>query len=581
MTTPGLPRAPHVADGPPPRVDQPSAGYRHLWRVTLVRLLLTYLAPLLLLSVVVHLQYRHLAAESTRRHLMSVADNQARTVDLFLRERVVNLVNLVDDPRIGGRPTEATTAELLARLQRDSSTFVDLGFFDAAGTMTSYAGPFPTLLGRDYSGEEWFVRLIAAEDRFVVTDLYLGFRQAPHFTIAVRGANEGGPALVRATVDPERFSRYITGLEESQDVRSVLVNTSGSYQTVDLPAALSALDEPLVPPRDPRLGAGDQDTRIGSIAYAYCWLDLTDWALIVVWTGSDNVTIFGGYNVSLLAASAAVILAVFSTIVIRARRVVHLQKEQDTVRRELSGQLHHAARLASVGELAAGVAHEINNPLAVIAEETGLLQDLMDPELGQGLEESELREHLGAIRDAVFRARDITQKLLSFVRRGEVQLARQDLNELVEEVIGLLEREMTVSNIEVERRLGENLPPVLCDRVQIEQVLINLVTNAVDAMPGGGRLTLATSADGDTVSVAVADTGVGIAPEHMEKIFMPFHTTKEVGRGTGLGLSVSYGIVRGYGGRIVVESTVGVGSSFTVVLPLEPVGDSPVERKSA
>jgi two-component system, NtrC family, sensor kinase len=546
-------------------------SYRQRWLQTLVRLLLTYLAPLLLLTLYFHLQYRSLVVQSRNNHLMAIAENQASTLELFLRERIANLTTLIDDPTLEPRPSEAALEERLAQLQRGSGTFVDLGVFDEQGNMVGYAGPYPELRRRSYGNEEWFVGLDHSPQRFVITDMYLGFRQRPHFTIAVRRLGEGGPFTVRATLDPERLSEYIRTLKGAGEVHSVVVNSKGAYQTFDIPRALVAARTPLLPPHQPFLGAGNHRGDGATLRYAYCWLELTEWALIVVWTGSQSGTIGPGVNISFLAIAAALILAVFSTILIRASQVVRHQREEDRARKELSGQLHHATRLASVGELAAGVAHEINNPLAIIAEESGLLQDLMDPELGGKLEQQELLEHLGAIQAAAFRARDITRKLLSFVRKGDVTLGHHDLNELVEEVIGgLLEREATVSNIEVARHYGSGLVPVLCDRGQIEQVLVNLVTNAIDAMPQGGRLTLTTAREGEAVHVAVADTGIGIPPDQLERIFMPFHTTKEVGKGTGLGLSVSYGIVKACGGTIVVESAVGRGSTFTVVLPLDP-----------
>jgi two-component system NtrC family sensor kinase len=547
--------------------------YRHLWRQTFVRLLLTYLAPLLVLTAYFHFQYQSLAQESRRRHLLSIAENQASTLDLFLRERVVNLTNLIDDPKLPAQPTREGVSQYLQRLKKDSETFVDLGFFDPAGAMLSYAGPFPSLLERRYGSEAWFVRLRSSPRRFVITDMYLGFRQEPHFTIAVRRAEQTSPVAVRATLDPKRLAEYITTLKGSGEVQSVLVSAAGTYQTVNVPAMLSNREQPLVPPHSPELGAGEFATREGTFCYAYTWLETTDWALIAVLAEPGTGSLPAGLDVSFIAISAALILAVFSTILIRSAQVVRRRREEDAAKRELSGQLHHAARLASVGELAAGVAHEINNPLAVIAEESGLLRDILDPELGQKLEPEELRERLGAIHDAVFRARDITRKLLTFVRKTEVRVARHDVNAIIEDVVGgMLEHEMRVSNIEVVRNYAHELPEVLADRGQLEQVLVNLVTNAIDAMPHGGRLTLTTEADGAAVRVSVADTGVGIAPDQIERVFVPFHTTKEVGKGTGLGLSVSCGIIQSYGGKILVESEVGVGSTFIVVIPVEPTG---------
>ncbi len=551
--------------------------YRQLWRHTLIRLLLTYLTPLVLLTVYFHLESRALLHSSRAAHLQAIAESQASTLDLFLRERVVNLLNLVDDPTLPVPPSSAAMDRSLARLQRDSDTFVDLGFFDTGGTMVSYSGPFPSLLGRNYEDEGWFGTLAGSERRFVITDMYLGFRQKPHFTIAVRRDAEAGPVVLRATLDPERFRDYLSSLRGSGEVSSLLVNSAGNPQIVNLSTALEGAESRLLPPNDPLLGTAELQLGRSRETYAYCWLDLTDWALIVLRSGAVGTGRLHDLPLSFLAISAAIILAVLSAIVMRTRKVVEHRRREDSARAELSGQLHHAARLASVGELAAGVAHEINNPLAIIAEEAGLMRDMMDPRFHQRLEPTEVGEHLDTITEAVFRARDITRKLLSFVRKGDVRLEFHQVNQLLDEIVaGLLEREMTVSNIEFVRDYDATLPPILTDGSQLEQVIVNLLTNAIDAIRGAGRITISTrlAADGDSVVVSVADTGCGIAPEHLEKIFMPFHTTKEVGKGTGLGLSVSYTIIRSFGGQIAVSTEVGAGSTFTVTLPIHPHGDS-------
>jgi two-component system NtrC family sensor kinase len=558
---------------PPEGADR----YRHLRRHTVVRLLLTYLIPLVALMGYFHLRYRDLAEEGRRTHLLAVAETQAGTLDLFLRERRANLANVVDDPELPPRPSDPVTGRYLERLRRESPTFVDLGFFDAGGVMVGYAGPYPALKAIRYGEEAWFRKLQQPERRFVVTDMYMGFRRLPHFTIAVRGRDGHAALTVRATLDPERLHDYVRSLRGGGEAASVLVNAAGEYQQVSLPAELAGSPGTIAPPRDPGRGVG----RHGPTTYAYCWLDQADWALVVLFPGGRAGGPLAGFNVGLVALSLAAILAVASAIVIRTRSVLRHQREADAAREELSGQLHHAARLASVGELAAGVAHEINNPLAIIAEQAGLIEDLLDPQFAKEPDPARLRRHLRAIREAVFRARDVTHKLLAFVRRSEVYPSRHDVRELVEgAVAGLLEREMRVANIEVVRRYADALPPVLVDGGQIEQVIVNLVTNAIDAMPRGGRLTLATSSDGACVRVAVEDTGVGIAPAQRERLFMPFHTTKEVGKGTGLGLSVSYGIVKSHGGDILVESRPGEGSTFTVVLPAGPSGTSPSPTSS-
>jgi two-component system NtrC family sensor kinase len=228
--------------------------------------------------------------------------------------------------------------------------------------------------------------------------------------------------------------------------------------------------------------------------------------------------------------------------------------------------------LASVGELAAGIAHEINNPLAIIAEEVGVLKDSLDPTLAEpGDPPVDLAEHLAAMHEAVFRCRDITRKLLGFVRQTEVRLERHDLHTILDDVLeGMLGNELAISSVTVVREYDVAVPALVTDRNQLVQVLVNLVKNAVDAMPTGGTLTVTTRHQDDRVALSVRDTGCGIPAEQFDRIFMPFYTTKDPGRGTGLGLSVSYTIVKTFGGDIRVDSAPGIGSTFTVTLPYQP-----------
>jgi two-component system NtrC family sensor kinase len=229
----------------------------------------------------------------------------------------------------------------------------------------------------------------------------------------------------------------------------------------------------------------------------------------------------------------------------------------------------HAAKLASVGELAAGIAHEINNPLAVITEEAGLAKDLINPEFEGQITLPEMVPILERIEQAAFRCRDITRKLLQFVRKTEVDLQEHDIHDLIDEVAdGLLGHELTVSNVKIVKNYARDLTTVTTDKNQLQQVLLNLLNNAVDALDGPGEIAITTTLEDSQLHLSVSDTGKGMTPEHMEKIFLPFFTTKEVGKGTGLGLSVSYAIVKGMGGRIDVRSTPGGGSTFTIVMPV-------------
>ncbi|HEY8234741.1 MAG TPA: ATP-binding protein [Vicinamibacteria bacterium] len=231
-----------------------------------------------------------------------------------------------------------------------------------------------------------------------------------------------------------------------------------------------------------------------------------------------------------------------------------------TARIRLEEQLQHTEKMASVGLLAAGVAHEVNTPLAGISSYTQLLR-------GQ-LEESDPRQQvLEKIEKQSFRAAKIINGLLNFSRSSGTEFDRIDVNKVLADVLALVEHQLDGSRIRVRRELTQLLPSVRGNENRIQQVFFNLILNARDAMPSGGWLTLRTHADDETVVVEVSDTGHGIRREHIRRIYDPFFTTKGIGKGTGLGLSVSYGIVQEHGGAIFVESDPGQGTTFQVALP--------------
>ncbi len=530
-----------------------------------VRLFVTYLGPVILLTVFFLLQHHWITAESRQLHLLSIAETQANTLDLFLRERLANVSNLIHDPGLRFPASSEAMARELARLKRDSASFVDVGFFDSSGKQVAYAGPFPALEHQDYGEEPWFTKLRGQPEGFIITDIYLGFRGNPHFTIAVKRVVGDQHYVLRATLDPQEIYEYVTTLKGSSDVITHIVNRGGGYQLA--PAHMAeAMDElSTVPPSTPTTGTHSGGGTATQGLYAYSWLRTADWALIVRIPATKASGPLSGGLVRILLTSIGVMLVVFCVISVRAKKLVQFQEKTE----QAEAQLEHAAKLASVGELAAGIAHEINNPLAVITEEAGLARDLISPEFEDQITLPEVVPILERIEEAAFRCRDITRKLLQFVRKTEVDLREQDIHDLIDEVTdGLLGHELAVSNVEIIKDYGRDLSTVTTDRAQLQQVLLNLLNNAVDALNGPGRITIATALRDSHLHLSVSDTGEGMTPEHMERIFQPFFTTKEVGKGTGLGLSVSYAIVKGMGGRIDVRSTPREGSTFTIVMPI-------------
>jgi two-component system NtrC family sensor kinase len=231
----------------------------------------------------------------------------------------------------------------------------------------------------------------------------------------------------------------------------------------------------------------------------------------------------------------------------------------------LDEQLIQSQKLASIGELSAGIAHEINNPIAIIGQESEWLRHLLNDD-PKNMEE--INDSLREIARQVERCKEITQKLLSFARKMEPVFQAVDINKLVDDMAKLVEKEAGLHNIRVIRDFHPNLPKIYTDPPLIRQVVLNLLNNATHAIGKDGVITIETCLSKDNcVNVIVRDTGCGIPRENLGKIFDPFFTTKPPGKGTGLGLSICHGIVENLGGRISVSSEVGKGTTFSLVLP--------------
>lgn len=254
------------------------------------------------------------------------------------------------------------------------------------------------------------------------------------------------------------------------------------------------------------------------------------------------------------------------------------------MRDAMLSETEHNDKLASIGRLAAGVAHEINNPLAIIGEKAGLMQDLIEVDRDFRYREKFINQ-LCSLQDAVGRARTITHRLLGFARRMETSLTLVHLNDIIREVFSFLEKEAAYNNIHIILELQKELPVIRADHGQLQQVVLNVVNNAIDAIHNAMISTdnvtdeinneweiLITSQckDNKTVMVAISDTGPGMSSETMKNIFEPFFTTKGNAekKGTGLGLSISYGIVQKLGGKIEVNSEIGVGTTFIISFPV-------------
>ncbi len=534
-----------------------------------VGLMAAFMLPYAAFFAYFQYQFSSTLKNTGRLNLEALSKSQKNTIDLFLQERVVNIFSLFHGADFSLTPSQQRMQNYLQHLRQASDAFIDVGFLNEKGIQTGYSGPFSYLQGKDYGNENWFKTLLNQERHYYISDIYLGFRKKPHFTIAVRQKIDGKFYLMRSTLDPDKFYMFLRSISKGKAVESSLINKDGLYQIVD-PDKGELLGKSIyIPPDTDESGVKEIMINGDSILIGYAWLKETPWALLV--SQPLKVAHAGMYKERRTMSVILVVIffLIAAGIWFAASKQLGYAQAVAEKKDQLRHQLFHASKLASVGELATGVAHEINNPLAIIIATTGVIRDLLNPEFNLDPSPENILKEIDTVDSAVLRAKTITRQLLDFGRKNEPQLTPCNINQILNEVTrGLKEREFKVKDIEIIRNYDPGLPDLLLDGDQMRQVFLNLINNAGDSISGPGTITITTGRTDEYVRITVKDTGSGMSAEQISEIFNPFYSTKEVGKGTGLGLSVSLSIVESLGGTIDVQSLKGSGSSFIISLPI-------------
>lgn len=499
-----------------------------------------------------------------------VVSNTSRSISFFLKERKAALDFILHKSSFSEITSANHLGRILESLKQAIGGFTDLGVIDANGIQVTYVGPFD-LQGNNYSQEDWFVETVAKG--FHISEVFQGFREIPHLVIAVKHTLEDGSYYVlRATLDTERFNELLPDLSLSDQGDTFLINRRGIIQTPSLyHGDVYAKFQCSVPDYSLQTEVQEYiDCNGRPVILGYAYIAESPFVLMVIsdkeelmrpWHQTRKV-IFG-----LAALSVVLILIVANGVAIWLVNDIFIA---DQTRIHALRKVEHSSKLASIGRLAAGVAHEINNPLAIINEKAGLIKDLFTFQERYAADEK-LIGLVDSIADSVDRCGAITKRLLAFARHLDVKVQSISLRAVIEDVLGFLKKEAEYRSIVVTVDVADDIPEFETDRGKVQQILLNLVNNAFHAMMDGGHLDLMARLDGaGFVVVTVTDDGSGIPVADLKRIFEPFFSTKTKTGGTGLGLSISYGLIQELGGKIDVKSELGKGTQFTISLPLKP-----------
>jgi two-component system NtrC family sensor kinase len=556
--------------------------YARLRKLILATMILVPAIPFYIVMGIGYYYFTTSIENSTMASMRRIVEDHRQMIETFLRERKSDLEFVAESYTYENLADPIYLFKVFNLLQNKSAAFVDLGVFNEEGIHVTYQGPYK-LIGRDYGEEDWFKEVM--KQGYYISDTFLGYRRVPHFIVAITREEPGRRWVLRSTIDTQFFTHLVERVLIGKTGEAYILNEKGILQTqrrsggnlMDQDA-----DHGVGPVRHEGTETFLKKNRKGEeFLYATTWLQDKKWLLVVRREESDAFRDVRSATYLILFINAVVGVGIVIAAFYLTNSIVRRMEEIDLEKEQLGQQLVRASRLAELGEMAAGFAHEINNPLQIMTSEQALVDTIFTDMIRKGeLKESQdlvdLKDSMDQIKLQIGRCAKITQTILKFGRKSEPVSQDIDLVAFIPEVTSMIVKKASVNGITVKEEISEQTPVVRGDPSMLQQVLLNLYNNAMDAImerhgTEGGEMVIASSADEEgKVKISVTDNGIGISPENLKKIFSPFFTTKPVGKGTGLGLSVCYGIVDSMGGVMEVNSQRGVGTTFTMRFPAAP-----------
>lgn len=541
------------------------ARQTHLFTLLVV---LVSVLPLFLIGFASKHYYRESWMQQTSVDLQGSAESRKEIIDRFLATQEELLASLIDLYGLASLAKQEELEKVFPAVNR-SGVLVDMGVINTQGEHLAYVGPYRNqLAGKNYRDAAWFTETMRV-GRYV-SDVFSGYRGEPHFVVAVTDTNRTW--ILRATINSTLFNALLASIEVGPDGDAYIINKKGELQTDSRDLALTEDTKQTIPPMNLVRFAYEPGTTVHqqkNFLYVTTWVNEKGWLLVLKTNiNSSLASFYRAWNLGLLSIVIASIFILAVTMLL-VRSMMERIELADRERMHLNNRVREVDKMALVGRLAASVAHEVNNPLQIIGDQAGWISELLEEEDHEKLKNyDEYKTSLQKINQHVSRASVITHRLLGFSRSREFKREAQDINALLRDTVSFLENEAKHHRISLRLELQERLPKVMTDPSQLQQVFLNIVNNAIDAIGNDGTITLQTCVDSDRLLVEFADSGPGLPPEHLQKIFDPFFTTKKADKGTGLGLSISRDIIQRLGGDIQAENGKQGGCLFTISLPI-------------
>ena len=546
------------------KVRSRESYYARQKRLFVVVVILVAIIPLVSISWTASHFYQKSWLDKTTVELTSLANSRREIIDLFLDSQENILAGYAELYDLDWLSIPGNL-EKLFKAMNHQGVIVDLGLIASDGSHRNYVGPFAEdLKDKNYAEARWFAEVMRS-GRYI-SDVFTGYRGVPHFIVAVTDPTRSW--VLRATINSELFNALLASAEVGPGGDAFILNRQGELQTP------SRLGITALPAQEKGLLHAGGDLAIhhsqGSI-YATTGMKNNAWTLVLKTDIGTSLADFyrARQRDHLIIACAALAILAVSTFLVRS--MMNKVEDADQQRMQLYDRIRYSEKMALIGRMAANVAHEINNPLQIIGDQAGWLDELLSEEDPKQLKNTEeYRAAFAKIRAQVKRASTITHRLLGFSRSTDGLKTSVNINTLVEETVSFLEKEATNHRIGIRRNLDSALPEITTDSTQLQQVFLNILNNAFDAIGNDGAVTISTSRSDGHLAVEFADSGPGLPEEVLKKVFEPFFTTKKAGCGTGIGLAISYSIVERLGGGIEVRNGKQGGCVFRVNLPVTP-----------